>query len=123
MTKNYYQNAKPVLKWAGGKTQMLKDIMPRIPQYKGKYIEPFLGGGALFFALQPKNAILADSNPELINVYKQIAGNVEGVIDLLKKYKNTEEDFYSARALDWTELSPVEAASRTIFLNWTCFNG
>lgn len=123
MTKNYYQNAKPVLKWAGGKTQMLKDILPRVPQFKGKYIEPFLGGGALFFALHPTNAILADSNPELINVYKQIAGNVDKVIDQLSKYKNTEEDFYKVRALDWAELPPVEAAARTIFLNRTCYNG
>jgi DNA adenine methylase len=105
MTKNYYQNAKPVLKWAGGKTQMLKDILPRVPQYKGKYIEPFLGGGALFFALHPTNAILADSNPELINVYKQIAGNVDKVIDQLSKYKNTEEDFYKVRSLDWDRVA------------------
>ena len=62
--------AKPIMKWAGGKTQMLGDIMPKIPQKYGKYIEPFIGGGALFFALSPDKAIIADSNPELINMYR-----------------------------------------------------
>ena len=62
--------AKPILKWAGGKGQMLGEIMPRIPAKFGKYIEPFCGGAALFFALAPENAILADSNPESINVYE-----------------------------------------------------
>ena len=69
--------AKPIMKWAGGKTQMLGDIMLKIPQKYGKYIEPFVGGGALFFALSPDKAIIADSNPELINMYRQIADNVE----------------------------------------------
>ena len=78
--------AKPIVKWAGGKTQMLGDIMPKIPQKYGKYIEPFIGGGALFFALSPDKAIIADSNPELINLYQQVADNVETVISYLKKY-------------------------------------
>ena len=61
MTKSSKQNLKPIMKWAGGKAQMLKDILPTIPTYTGKYIEPFFGGGALFFALQPDNAVIADS--------------------------------------------------------------
>ena len=65
--------AKPILKWAGGKGQMLGEIMPRIPAKFGKYIEPFCGGAALFFSLAPQIAILADSNQELINVYEQVA--------------------------------------------------
>ena len=89
--------AKPIMKWAGGKTQMLGDIMPKIPQKYGKYIEPFIGGGALFFALSPDKSIIADSNPELINMYRQVADNVEAVISHLKKYKNTKEDFYEVR--------------------------
>ena len=55
--------AKPVLKWAGGKTQMLSDLLPKVPSSYGRYIEPFLGGGAMFFALQPEKAVIADSNP------------------------------------------------------------
>ena len=57
---------KPILKWAGGKTQLLDELMPRIPDGYGKYIEPFFGGGALFFALRPESAVIADSNPEII---------------------------------------------------------
>ena len=68
MAKSSTKTLKPIMKWAGGKAQMLKDIIPKIPEYKGKYIEPFFGGGALFFALRPDNAVIADSNPELINI-------------------------------------------------------
>lgn len=114
---------KPFLKWAGGKTQMLGEIAPRIPEYVGKYIEPFVGGGALFFAQQPRQAVIADSNPELINVYVQIANAVEEVIAILKTYKNTEEMFYSVRGQNYEGLTPAEAAARTIYLNKTCFNG
>lgn len=114
---------KPIMKWAGGKSQMLKEILPNIPDFKGKYIEPFFGGGALFFALKPENAVIADSNPELINLYTQVANNVDAVIDKLKTYENKEELFYAVRALDWESLSEDEAAARTIFLNKTCFNG
>ena len=108
--------AKPIMKWAGGKTQMLGDIMPKIPKEYGKYIEPFIGGGALFFALNPDKAIIADSNPELINMYQQVANNVENVITFLKKYKNIKEDFYEVRSLDWLKLTKEEAAARTIYL-------
>ena len=115
--------AKPILKWAGGKTQMLSDLLPKVPASYGRYIEPFFGGGALFFALQPENAIIADSNPELINMYRQVADNVDEVIRYLKKYENTSEMFYEVRSLEWETLPQAEAAARTIFLNRTCFNG
>lgn len=114
---------KPLLKWAGGKTQLLGEIIPKIPKIYGRYIEPFFGGGAVFFALQPQNGIIADSNPELINLYHSVATNVDDVIVQLHNYKNSEEEFYAIRALDATKLSNVEAAARTIFLNKTCFNG
>ncbi|MEM1484011.1 Dam family site-specific DNA-(adenine-N6)-methyltransferase [Oscillospiraceae bacterium PP1C4] len=115
--------ARPLLKWAGGKTQMLNDISPKIPTSYGRYIEPFLGGGALFFTLNPTDGIIADSNPELINMYKQVADNVYDVIAYLQAYCNTEEMFYAVRSLDWHQLSQSEAAARTIYLNKTCFNG
>ncbi|MFA7620260.1 MAG: Dam family site-specific DNA-(adenine-N6)-methyltransferase [Aminobacteriaceae bacterium] len=115
--------ARPILKWAGGKTQMLNDILPKIPSSYGKYIEPFLGGGAIFFALQPEKSIIADSNPELINVYRQVADNVEDVINYLQQYENTKDIFYAVRGQDWLSLKASEAAARTIFLNKTCFNG
>ena len=114
---------KPIVKWAGGKTQLLSELIPRIPDYKGKYIEPFFGGGALYFALCPENAIIADSNPELINAYRMIAEHVEDVIELLSSYENAEEFFYKMRDIDWESLSEIEAAARFIYLNKTCFNG
>ena len=117
------ERCKPILKWAGGKSQLLKDLLPRIPEYSGKYIEPFFGGGALYLAFQPENAVIADSNPEIINVYRQVADSVDKVIEKLKTYQNTKEMFYEVRALNWTSLSPEEAAARTIYLNKTCFNG
>lgn len=120
--KNKIQ-AKPILKWAGGKTQMLGDLLPKVPASYGKYIEPFIGGGAMFFALNPDDAVIADSNPELINMYRQIANKVDEVISHLQKYENTQEMFYSVRALDWKDLPGAEAAARTIYLNKTCFNG
>ncbi len=115
--------AKPILKWAGGKTQMLGELMPRVPKTYGRYIEPFFGGGALFFSLKPENAIIADSNPELINMYIQVAHHVDDVIECLQKYENTSEMFYEVRSLDWQTLPKAEAAARTIYLNKTCFNG
>lgn len=115
--------ARPVLKWAGGKKQMLNSIMPKVPEKYGRYIEPFFGGGALFFALNPEQAIIADSNPELINMYCEVANHVDDVIGYLRQYKNTKEDFYSVRELDWLKLPKAEAAARMIYLNKTCFNG
>lgn len=114
---------RPILKWAGGKTQLLNDLLPKIPRKYGKFIEPFFGGGALFFAARPSQAVIADSNPELINLYRVVASDVEGIIKALKTYKNTEEYFYDVRSQDPSKLSPVQAASRTVYLNKTCFNG
>lgn len=115
--------ARPILKWAGGKTQLLGSLLPKAPASYGRYIEPFLGGGAMFFALRPEDAVIADSNPELINVYREVAGHVEEVIQCLKRYENTSETFYAVRDQEWTALPGAEAAARTIFLNRTCYNG
>ena len=117
-----YNRVKPILKWAGGKSQLLDDIIPMIPGKYNTYIEPFFGGGALFFAIKPKKAVIADSNPELINCYVQVSQNVEEVIDYLRSYENTSEMFYNVRNQDWTTLPSAEAAARTIYLNKTCFN-
>lgn len=118
-----HSRVKPILKWAGGKSQMLDVLLPKVPTHYGKYIEPFFGGGALFFALRPENAVIADSNPELVNLYTQIRDHVEDVISTLTGYKNEREQFLQVRSLDWTKLPPVDAAARTIYLNKTCFNG
>ncbi len=102
---------------------MLGDLLPKVPVSYGRYIEPFFGGGAMFFALQPENAIISDSNPELINMYREVANHVDDVIQHLKRYVNTSEAFYAVRSQEWTTLPKAESAARTIFLNRTCFNG
>ena len=114
---------KPILKWAGGKTQLITQLLPHVPERFGTYIEPFFGGGALFFTLQPERAIISDSNPELVNLYRQVATAVDSVIGCLKRYRNTREGYYAVRAQDWHILAPAEAAARMIYLNRTCFNG
>lgn len=118
-----YIKPKPILKWAGGKTQLLSELLPKVPKSFNRYIEPFFGGGALFFAIQPEKAIISDSNPELINMYRQVADDADGVVSCLKIYENTAEMFYEVRDQEWTDLSKSEAAARTIYLNHTCFNG
>jgi DNA adenine methylase len=115
--------AKPVLKWAGGKAQMLDVIVPNVPTQYNKYIEPFIGGGALFFELAPKNAIISDSNPELINMYQVIADHAEQLIDRLEVMENNEDFYYMVRSTNPDTLSNIDKAARTIFLNRTCFNG
>ena len=117
------QKYKPILKWAGGKTQLLEHLLPKIPKEYNKYIEPFFGGGALFFALKPNNSIIADSNPELINLYRVIAKDVNSLISELKNLKNEKDFFYDMRKKEFSELSEIAAAARTIFLNKTAFNG
>jgi DNA adenine methylase len=113
----------PILNWVGGKTRLLEDLVPKIPESCGRYIEPFFGGGALFFALQPREAIISDRNREIINLYLQVAGNVEEVIHSLCRFKNEERIFYRIRARNWHNMKPAMAAARTIYLNKTCFNG
>ncbi len=119
----------PFLKWVGGKRQLINELTNYLP--KGinsyEYIEPFVGGGALFFHLQSKKATINDLNSELINVYLMIKNNLEELISELIKHKNTSEYFYSIRSLDrdysFHDLSNVFKASRVIYLNKTCFNG
>src|SRR5690606_5431642 len=120
----------PVVKWAGGKRQLIPEILKRIPPREtiSTYYEPFVGGGAVLFHLQPKRAVINDINEELINLYKVIRDDVEALIEDLKKHKNKKEYYYAIRELDrdpdiYNNLSPVEKASRTLYLNKTCFNG
>ena len=123
LTKKQTILAKPILKWAGGKTQILDDILAKFPDNFNRYIEPFVGGGAIFFAVQPTDGVIADSNPELINLYRHLASDIEAVIYHLATFKNTEDEFYKIRELQFQELDKKYAAARTIYLNRTCFNG
>ncbi len=126
MTRNPL--VEPVLKWVGGKRQLLKDIEIHIPRKFSTFYEPFLGGGAVLFHLQPHKAVVNDINEELINVYTVIRDNVEELIEDLKKHKNEAEYFYNIRELDrdkeaYNRLSSIKKASRLIYLNKTCYNG
>lgn len=114
---------KPFLKWAGGKTQLLPELIKYIPNEYNKYIEPFIGGGALYFHLNPEEAVIADLNYELIITYKTIKQSVEEVISLLKTFKNDEDFFYDMRSKDPERLSNIERTARLLYLNKTCFNG
>ena len=91
------------------------------------YVEPFVGGGAVLFHLQPESAVINDSNAELINVYEVVKNNLDELIADLKKHKNEADYFYKTRGLDRTprfdQMTNVERASRVIFLNKSCFNG
>jgi DNA adenine methylase len=117
----------PFLKWVGGKRQIIPEIAEHLPKNIKLYIEPFIGGGALLFHLQPKRAIINDFNSELVNVYRVIKEDLENLISDLKKHKNEAEYFYKIRGIDRTEeidrLTSTERASRIIYLNKTCFNG
>ena len=127
MAKNVL--VKPILKWVGGKRQLLSEILPLVPTKISTYVEPFLGGGALFFELQPKKAIVNDYNWELINVYKVIRDYPKELICELENHSlnNCSDYFYSIRSLDrssnYSNLSCVEKAARIIYLNKTCYNG
>lgn len=123
MSKLIKESIKPFLKWAGGKTQLIGKLEQYIPSNYDTYIESFLGGGALFFHIQPSKAILSDINPELINCYTNIRDNIDSVISLLKTFENNEENYYRIRAFDISQLTEAERAARFIFLNKTCFNG
>lgn len=122
--------AKPFLKWVGGKRQLLPKIKKLMPKEYNDYFEPFIGGGALLFSMpidQNKRYFINDYNEELMNVYKTIQGDVENLIADLKKHENTPEYFYETRSWDRSEdyksRTNVERASRFIYLNKTGYNG
>ncbi len=111
------------VKWAGGKSQLLGEIHKQLPNKFNRYVEPFVGGGAVFFSLNPEEAVLADSNGELINAYRVVRDNVEGLIIALSGHVNEEKYFYNIRATSPTTLNDIDRASRFIYLNRCCYNG
>ena len=116
------------VKWAGGKRQLLPQMEKYFPKHYNRYIEPFIGGGAVFFHLIPENSIISDNNTDLINCYKVIKDDVERLIKSLKKHIYEKIYYYEIRALDrdvkkFAELSDIEKASRSIYLNKTGYNG
>jgi DNA adenine methylase len=112
---------RPFLKWAGGKTQLLSEIACLLPTIKGRYIEPFVGGGALFFELEPERALIQDVNLELIDTYRVVRDHVDELIESLGTYKFEKEEYYRVRDSECYNI--VNIAARMIYLNKTCFNG
>lgn len=121
----------PVVKWVGGKRQLLPEIKKYSPKKYNTYFEPFVGGGAVLFELQPKNAIVNDINKELINLYSVIQNNVDDLIEKLsdtESYSNTSDCYYRVRELDrepqkYNKMTGVDRAARILYLNKTCYNG
>lgn len=124
---------KPFIKWAGGKRQLLKEIIPCIPKFEGCYYEPFIGGGAVLFDLLPQKAVINDYNSEIALLYKVVRDNPRKLVNKLAEHedlyeKNGADYYYAIRSLDrdresYIGIPDIEKAARTIFLNKTCFNG
>lgn len=121
------EETRPIVKWVGGKRQLIYELLNNLPENYNRYYEPFIGGGALFFELQPDNAYISDMNEELINLYSVVRDNVNELIEDLETHKNTKEYFLEIRNLDrlddYDNISNIRRASRFIYLNRTCFNG
>lgn len=125
--KELKEQIYPIVKWVGGKRQLMFELLNNIPQNYNRYFEPFVGGGALFFELQPDNAYISDMNEELINLYQVVRDNVNELIKDLKKHEISKEYFMEIRNIDrrseYRNWSRIQKASRFIYLNRTCFNG
>lgn len=133
--------AEPVVKWAGGKRAMLDEIVSRLPSKSrfNRYFEPFFGGGAVFFELEPNNGYINDINPRLINFYKQVKHNPEQIIsknrqfdsEYKKQLEDDNDEYYYEKREEFNSLrdgaedskNPIFEASLFLFLNRTCFNG
>ncbi|MFH1472401.1 MAG: DNA adenine methylase [Nanoarchaeota archaeon] len=120
------------IKWAGGKTQLIEQLTPLFPKGYNRYLEPFLGGGAVFFyvvqKVKPNEIILSDINEELINAYVVLRDDVERLIIELKQHKEYHQAdgkkyYLEIRGVNPTTLPALERAARFIYLNKTCFNG
>lgn len=120
----------PILKWAGGKKQLLPQILPRLPARIKTYYEPFIGGGAVFFALASqgrfRRAVISDKNEELVNLYTVVRDHLDDIctaLEPLQALALDEARYYQVRAQRPEELSSIQRAARFIYLNRTCFNG
>ena len=127
--KNQYYNKNQKLKFVrypGGKNRLLPSIIPFIPSrndIKGRYVEPFVGGGSVFFCVNPRNAILSDTNRELIELYRGIKNNPEKVWGWFAKFPNTKNYYYQSRNMEAKKRTLSYRAARILYLNRTCFKG
>lgn len=114
---------KSFLRWAGGKKQLLDAILRKIPQFDGRYIEPFVGSGTVFYAIEPNEAIISDTNKVLIGTYNAIKRSATRVFDVYSSLQPTEIEYYRIRGLSPHEVDPITRAGHFIYLNRYCFNG
>lgn len=116
------QSLKPIVKWSGGKKDELKSIIPHIPANYSTYLEPFIGGGAVFFQLNPEKAVINDVHKELVDLYQSIKnGHTNDIYEFMKQHPNDEETYYKVRAYDNTDV--LDNAKRFYYLRKTCFRG
>ena len=119
---------RPFIKYVGGKSRLLPELTARMPAKFGRYIEPFVGGGALFFQVQPQRATLSDINADLIELYRAVASDIDAVVrDLVVHKRRHDRDYYYKIRTAWNARSGRTLSSRRaamfIYLNRTCFNG
>ncbi len=113
----------PLLKWPGSKVPFIAHLASLAPARFERYHEPFVGGGALFFALRPERPFLGDRNAELVNLYQVVRDEPDALIKAMAAHENTREHYQRVRGLHPDALPLVERAARTLFLNRTCYNG
>lgn len=121
LPENQMKNVPILLKWPGGKRALLRHLLSFAPSTFQHYYEPFVGSGAMFFTLAPLKAILSDSNEDLMNCYTQVRDYPQQIITVLAQMKNTQEDYYRIRQIDF--IDPIERAARFIYLMTLSFNG
>lgn len=117
------EKASPFIKWAGGKQALLPQILPHFPKKISRYIEPFIGGGAVFFSLEQQQAIISDQNEWLVDTYKAIRDDWKSVAKALDKLPNTKNHFLKIRAIPPSSVDITTRAAYFIYLNKTCFRG
>ena len=114
---------RPLLKWAGGKTQLLGILRKAIPREFSRYAEVFFGGGALYWSLGLPGSVVADSNPELIHFYQVVQDMPGDLLSAVSQMTVTKAEYYRVRGLEPKDLSCVDRAARFVYLNKACFNG
>ena len=118
---------KPFVKWAGGKGQLVPELLKRVPSKFRTYYEPFAGGSALFFRLRPERSYISDINRDLINCFSVVKSNLGPLIKELKKHRYDEKYYYQIRDVDREEeyknWDRIQKAARLIYLNKSCYNG
>lgn len=117
------KRAEPFVKWAGGKQALIAKLVPHFPKSYSRYFEPFIGGGAVFFAIQHPNAVISDQNEWLIDTYEAVRDDWESVAAKLDQLPNTKDDYLRIRAISPKALDLISRAAHFIYLNKTCFRG